>query len=96
MDLQMPVMGGLAAIGNIHTQQPEVRIIVLTTYDSDADILPAIEAGAAGYLLKDAPPDALFRAVRGAGRSDSCPQRGTETHAPPDKPGENRIELTRN
>lgn len=66
MDLQMPVMDGLAAIGHIHTQQPEVRIIVLTTYDSDADIMPAIEAGAAGYLLKDAPPEALFRAVRSA------------------------------
>lgn len=66
MDLQMPVMDGLTSIGHIHTQQPEVRIIVLTTYDSDADIMPAIEAGAAGYLLKDAPPEALFRAVRSA------------------------------
>ena len=70
MDLQMPLMDGLTAIGHIHTQQPEVRIIVLTTFDTDADIIPAIEAGATGYLLKDAPPEALFRAVRSAARGE--------------------------
>lgn len=70
MDLQMPVMDGLTAIGRIHTQQPDVRIIVLTTYDTDADIMPAIEAGATGYLLKDAPPEALFRAVRSAAQGE--------------------------
>ena len=70
MDLQMPVMDGRQAIHRIHTQQPEVRIIVLTTYDTDADIMPAIEAGARGYLLKDAPPEALFRAVRSAAQGE--------------------------
>ena len=70
MDLQMPVLDGLAAIQRIHTRQPNVRILVLTTYDTDADIVPAIEAGAAGYLLKDAPPEALFRAVRSAARGE--------------------------
>ena len=70
MDLQMPVLDGLAAIRRIHTRQPKVRILVLTTYDTDADIVPAIEAGATGYLLKDAPPEALFRAVRSAAQGE--------------------------
>jgi DNA-binding NarL/FixJ family response regulator len=70
MDLQMPVLDGLAAIQRIHTQQPKVHIIVLTTYDTDADIVPAIEAGATGYLLKDASPEALFRAVRSAAQGE--------------------------
>jgi DNA-binding NarL/FixJ family response regulator len=70
MDLQMPVLDGLTAIQRIHARQPEARILVLTTYDTDADIVPAIEAGATGYLLKDAPPEALFRAVRSAARGE--------------------------
>ena len=70
MDLQMPVMDGLTAIQNILALQPEVNILVLTTYDSDADIVPAIEAGATGYLLKDAPPESLFRAVRSAAQGE--------------------------
>jgi DNA-binding NarL/FixJ family response regulator len=70
MDLQMPVLDGLTAIRRIRTRQPEVRILVLTTYDTDADIVPAIEAGATGYLLKDAPPEALFRAIRSAARGE--------------------------
>ena len=70
MDLQMPVLDGLAAIQRIHAQQPSIRILVLTTYDTDADILPAIESGATGYLLKDAPPESLFQAVRSAARGE--------------------------
>jgi len=71
MDLRMPGMDGVVAIKAIKAQQPSSRIIVLTTYDSDADILPAIEAGATGYLLKDAPREDLFRAIRAAARGDS-------------------------
>jgi DNA-binding NarL/FixJ family response regulator len=70
MDLQMPVVDGLAAIQQIRAQQPEARIIVLTTYDTDADIMPALKAGATGYLLKDAPPEALFDAVQSAARGE--------------------------
>ncbi len=51
MDLRMPVMDGVTAIRQIKDNQPGVQVLVLTTYDSDADILPAIEAGATGYLL---------------------------------------------
>jgi len=70
MDLQMPVLDGLAAIRQIRARQPEARIIVLTTYDTDADILPALKAGATGYLLKDVPPEALFDAVQSAARGE--------------------------
>src|ERR1051325_2753674 len=52
MDLRMPRMGGVEAIAALRVKAPEVRVLVLTTYDSDADVLPAIEAGATGYLLK--------------------------------------------
>ena len=71
MDLRMPGLDGVGAIMAIKAQQPSSRIIVLTTYDSDADILRAIEAGATGYLLKDAPREELFRAIRAAARGDS-------------------------
>jgi DNA-binding NarL/FixJ family response regulator len=70
MDLQMPVLDGLTAIRQIHARQPDVKILVLTTYDTDSDIMPALEAGATGYLLKDAPPEELFRAVRSAARGE--------------------------
>jgi DNA-binding NarL/FixJ family response regulator len=71
MDLRMPGLDGVGAIKAIKAQQPLACIIVLTTYDSDADILHAIEAGASGYLLKDAPREELFRAIRAAARGDS-------------------------
>jgi DNA-binding NarL/FixJ family response regulator len=71
MDLQMPLLDGPAAIRIIRTRQPEVKILVLTTYDTDADIVPAIEDGAVGYLLKDAPPESLFQAVRSAARGEA-------------------------
>jgi DNA-binding NarL/FixJ family response regulator len=66
MDLRMPRMGGVEAIGLLRERGPGIRVLVLTTFDSDADVLPAIEAGATGYLLKDAPRDELVRAVRAA------------------------------
>jgi DNA-binding NarL/FixJ family response regulator len=70
MDLRMPRMDGVQAIGKIKAQRPETHVLVLTTYDSDADILRAIEAGATGYLLKDAPREELFRAIRAAARGE--------------------------
>lgn len=66
MDLRMPVLDGVGAIEAIKAQQPAANILVLTTYDSDADILRAIEVGATGYLLKDTPREELFRAIRAA------------------------------
>ena len=71
MDLRMPKMDGVAATKEVKDRAPETHVLVLTTYDSDADILRAIEAGATGYLLKDAPRDDLFRAIRAAARGES-------------------------
>jgi DNA-binding NarL/FixJ family response regulator len=66
MDLRMPGGGGVAAITELAARGARSRVLVLTTYDTDTDTLPAIEAGATGYLLKDAPRDELFTAVRAA------------------------------
>ncbi|MCG8349270.1 MAG: response regulator transcription factor [Chloroflexales bacterium] len=71
MDLRMPELDGVAAIKRIVEQCTGVAVLVLTTYDSDTDILPAIEAGATGYLLKDAPREELFRAIRAAAQGQS-------------------------
>lgn len=66
MDLRMPGTDGVAAIREFARLGIPARVVVLTTYDGDADVLPAIEAGATGYLLKDAPRDDLLRAIRAA------------------------------
>jgi DNA-binding NarL/FixJ family response regulator len=75
MDLQMPGMGGVEAIRRLRLLPAAPPVLVLTTYDTDAQILAAIEAGAAGYLLKDTPREALFDAVRSvvAGGSPLAP-----------------------
>jgi DNA-binding NarL/FixJ family response regulator len=66
MDLRMPGTGGVEAITRLRATGHPARVLVLTTFDSDRDVLPAIEAGATGYLLKDARRDELIRAVRAA------------------------------
>lgn len=66
MDLRMPGGGGVAAIAELTRRGARSKVLVLTTYDTDSDTLQAIEAGATGYLLKDAPRDELFTAVRAA------------------------------
>jgi DNA-binding NarL/FixJ family response regulator len=71
MDLRMPVMDGVEAITRIRKGQPQVYTLVLTTYDTDADILRAIEAGATGYILKDAPREELYRAIRATAQGQS-------------------------
>jgi DNA-binding NarL/FixJ family response regulator len=75
VDLRMPEVDGVATIRAVHAERPGAEkppnILVLTTYDTDADILRAVEAGATGYLLKDSPPDELFRAVRATARGES-------------------------
>jgi len=71
MDLRMPEMEGVEAISKITESHPDIHILVLTTYDTDADIVRAVEAGATGYLLKDAPRDELFRAVRATARGET-------------------------
>ena len=65
MDLKMPVMNGIQATKIIHSNYPEVHVIVLTTYDFDEWVFDAIRSGASGYLLKDTPRDALVSAIEG-------------------------------
>jgi DNA-binding NarL/FixJ family response regulator len=71
MDLRMPDGDGVQATGQILAVLPTARVVVLTTYETDRDILRAIEAGASGYLLKDASPAELADAVRAAARGET-------------------------
>jgi two-component system, NarL family, response regulator LiaR len=64
MDLVMPNMDGIEAIARISTEQPEVKILALTSFDTDDKIFPAMKAGALGYLLKDSDPEELIQAIR--------------------------------
>ncbi len=70
-DLRMPGTDGAAATERILADRPDAAVLVLTTYDTDADILRAVEAGARGYLLKDSPADVLVDAVRAAARGET-------------------------
>lgn len=71
MDLRMPGIGGVSAIESISRKHPAVNVLVLTTYDTDNDILAAISAGAGGYLLKAAPAEELIAAVRAVAKSET-------------------------
>lgn len=72
MDLRMPELDGVGAIERIRATDPGAHILVLTTYDSDADIVRSVEAGAVGFLLKDAPREELFLAVRRAAAGETA------------------------
>jgi DNA-binding NarL/FixJ family response regulator len=71
MDLRMPRLDGAGATARIVAEHPTSRVLVLTTYDTDADIVRAVEAGATGYLLKDTPRAQLVDAVRAAARGET-------------------------
>lgn len=71
MDLRMPGGDGVAATRAIASAHPATRVVVLTTYETDQDILRAIEAGASGYLLKDIAPAELARSVRSAAAGET-------------------------
>ncbi|HQG70375.1 MAG TPA: response regulator transcription factor [Rhodoglobus sp.] len=70
MDLQMPALSGAEATARILEQRPGIRVIVLTTYESDSAILQAIEAGASGYLLKAAPAGEILAGIRSVAAGD--------------------------
>ncbi|MCK6089899.1 response regulator [Micrococcus endophyticus] len=77
MDLQMGEgMDGVSATRAVRERRPDVQVLILTTFDTEADILAAVDAGAAGYLLKDAPSEEIARAVRqaAAGQKALAPQ----------------------
>ncbi|WP_375001881.1 response regulator [Aeromicrobium sp. CTD01-1L150] len=71
MDLRMPGGSGVEAIATLTGRGSRARILVLTTYDTDRDIMAALDAGATGYLLKDAPRSDLFAAIRAAAAGES-------------------------
>jgi DNA-binding NarL/FixJ family response regulator len=71
MDIRMPRLDGLAATAAIRAQEHSPSVVVLTTFNTDDDVLRALEAGATGFLLKDTPPQELLRAVRLAAAGDS-------------------------
>jgi DNA-binding NarL/FixJ family response regulator len=74
MDLRMPEMDGVEAITKIKEEKPEVKFIILTTYSDDEYIFKGIAAGARAYLLKDAPREELFKAIRAVSRGESLIQ----------------------
>ena len=74
MDLRMPLMDGASATRHLRNSQPECRVIVLTTFDEDAAVFDALRSGAIGYLLKDAPTDRLYEAIRAAAKGESVLQ----------------------
>jgi NarL family two-component system response regulator LiaR len=71
LDLMMPRQDGIAAIGEIKRDNPEARILILTSFAEDEKVFPAIKAGALGYLLKDSSPEQLLRAIRDVYRGEA-------------------------
>ncbi len=76
LDLNLPKLSGIEVMRQVRAQQPQIRFMVLTTYDTDEYIGPALEAGAQGYLLKDATPDELTRAVRSLAAGGAALEEG--------------------
>jgi two-component system NarL family response regulator len=80
MDLRMPEMDGVEAIRQIKSLYPDIQLIILTTYDDDEYIFKGIEAGARAYLLKDAPREKLFQAIRAVSRGESVIEPTVASH----------------
>lgn len=74
MDLRMPKMDGLVAIERLHAEQPQIAVVILTTYNEDDLMVRGLRAGARGYLLKDTGRAALFNAIRAAARGETLLQ----------------------
>ena len=70
MDLRMPGLTGDEATARVLAERPDIRVIILTTYETDANILTAIEAGASGYLLKAAPQEEILAGIRSVARGE--------------------------
>ncbi len=98
MDLRMPVVDGVEATRRLAVEAPGARVLVLTTFDEDALVFEALRAGAAGYLLKDAPSEKLVDAIRAVARGESVLQPSVTAkvlsefnrlsrHAPPPEAG---------
>lgn len=72
MDLMMPVMDGVEATKEILKQNPQAKVVVLTSYSDQDHVIPALQAGASGYQLKDVDPDELVRTIRRPGAGKNC------------------------
>jgi NarL family two-component system response regulator LiaR len=100
MDLVMPGTDGLDAIRSIRARQPEVRILVLTSFSGDDKVFPAVKAGALGYLLKDSGPEELVQAIQQVHRGESwlhpaIARKLLREFCEPAEQESNRISLTR-
>ena len=71
MDLRMPKIDGVVATERIRAERPDTKVLILTTYETDADILRAVSVGAVGFLLKDSPEEQIFGAIRDVARGGS-------------------------
>ena len=71
MDLRMPGMDGLTAIEHLHAEQPDVAVVILTTFNEDDLMMRGLRAGAKGYLLKDTDRETLFNTIRAAARGET-------------------------
>jgi DNA-binding NarL/FixJ family response regulator len=76
LDLRLPRLSGIEVMRHVRAEAPQVRFLVLTTYDTDAYIAPALAAGAHGYLLKDATPDELVHAIRALAQGGAALEAG--------------------
>ena len=102
MDVRMPGMDGLEAIEQIHRSWPQIAVVILTTYTDDEALLRGLQAGACGYLLKEASAETLFHAIRTAARGELLLQpeimtrilARTHRSTPTPPPGDTTIELT--
>ncbi|AGJ56522.1 DNA-binding response regulator [Streptomyces sp. FT05W] len=80
LDIQMPVMDGLTALAELRRSAPEVRVLILTTFGERQNVLRALGAGSAGFLLKDSAPAELMRAVRAAAAGEAYLSPGATRH----------------
>jgi len=96
MDLRMPNMDGLAAIERLRLQQPQIAVVILTTYNEDDLMQRGLRAGARGYLLKDTDRDTLFNTIRAAARGETLlkPELVARLLARPESKPHGELELT--
>jgi two-component system, NarL family, response regulator YdfI len=102
MDLRMPVMDGLEAIQHLHSEQPHIAVVILTTYNEDDMLRRGLKAGARGYLLKDTGRQVLFDTIRAAARGETLlrPEilsrllADSEPAAPANVPPASRLDLS--
>jgi DNA-binding NarL/FixJ family response regulator len=97
MDLQMPVMDGVAATAELRQDNPDVAVVIVTSFSDRDRIIGAVDAGAVGYLLKDASPDEILAGVHAAARGESPlhPRAARELlSARSEQPNRSEVELT--